>query len=129
MALTSARLGLEDGLDEVVDGVARDDVGDVDRARLTDPVRPVFRLPVVGRHPVQIVEHDLRRGGQVESRSARDDVGDEDADFGIVLEPIDQRLPLAGRRLPGYDDRAGPSSFASFCMGSSKHEKTMTFSP
>ena len=101
------RLRLEDGLDEVVDGVARDEVGDVDSPRLTDPVRAILRLPVVGRHPVEVVEHHLRRRGQVEPGSARDDVRDEDPDIGFVLEPIDQRLPHRRRRLAGHDDGRG----------------------
>ena len=101
------RLGLEHGLDEIVDGVPRDEVRDVDRARLADPVGAVLGLPVIGRHPVEIVEHDLRRRGQVESGAARDDVRDEDADLVVALEPVDERLPHRRRRLPGDDDGRG----------------------
>src|SRR5215510_6429489 len=84
------RLSLEDGLNEVVDGIARDEVGDVDRARLTDPICAVLGLPMVGRHPVEIVEDHLRRRGQVESSSTSDDVRDEDSDVVISLESVDQ---------------------------------------
>ena len=86
------RLGLEDRLDEVVDGVPGDEVGDVDRAGLADPVGAVFGLPVIGRHPVEIVEHHLRRRRQVHSRPASDDVRDEDAHVVFVLEPVDKVL-------------------------------------
>ena len=101
------RLGLENGLDEVVDGVPRHEIRDVDSARLADPVRPVLGLPVIRRHPVEIVEHDLRGCGQVESRAARDDVRDEDADLGVALEAVDERLARGGRRLSGHDDGRG----------------------
>ncbi len=68
------RLRLENGLDEVVDRVPRDEVGDVDRPRLTDPVGAILGLTVVGRHPVEIVEDNLRRRRQIQLGAARDDV-------------------------------------------------------
>ena len=67
-------LGLEHRLDEIVDRVLGDEVGDVDGPGLADPVRAVLGLPVIGRHPVEVVEHDLRRRGQIQPGAARDDV-------------------------------------------------------
>ena len=60
------RLGLEDRLDEFVDRVAADHVGDVDGLLLPDAVGPVFGLPVIDRHPVEIVEDHLPRRREVE---------------------------------------------------------------
>ena len=91
-------LGLEHRLDEIVDGVPGDEVGDVDGAGLADPVGAVLGLPMIGRHPVEIVEHHLRRRRQVQSGPARDDVRDEHAHLVFVLESIDELLP---HRRPG----------------------------
>jgi len=74
---------------------------------LADTVSAVFGLPVIRRDPVEIVEDDLRRCRQRDTRSTRDDVGQEHANVIVVLKAVDQRLALRGRHLARQHDRLG----------------------
>ena len=72
------------------------------------------------RHPVQVVEDDLRRRRQIVSDAAGDDVGQEDANALVPLEAIDQRLASVDRRSPRQQHRRAAKVFASVRIGSSK---------
>ena len=122
-------LGLEDGVDEIVDRVLGDEVGDVDRPGLADSVRAVLGLPVVRRHPVEVVEHDLRGRGQVQPGAPRDDVRQEHTDVLLLLESIDEPLTLSTRGLSREHDRSWTEGIGKPLNRIAKHEKTITFSP
>ena len=123
------RLGLEHRLDEIVDGVPGDEVGDVDRAGLADPVGAVFGLPVIGRHPVEIVEHHLRRRRQVQPVPPATMFATKTRTSSSLWKRSTSCCRIAAGVLPVSTTAAAPNSAANFWIGSSKHEKTITFSP
>ena len=101
------RLGLQHRLDEIVDRVLGDDIGDVHGSGLADSIGAILCLPVIRRHPVEVVEHHLARRRQIHPGAAGDDVGQEHADRLILLKPIDDALPCVARRLPREHHRHG----------------------
>ena len=97
--LNKSCLGLKHCPDESVDGAGSHEVGDVNTSLLTDSVGPVFCLPVVGRHPIQIVENHKPTCGQVDAHAAGDQIRHEDPYLRVCLEAVDKLLPLARRGL------------------------------
>ena len=91
------RLGLEHRVDEIIDRVPGDEVGDIDGPGLSDAVGAILGLPVIGRHPVEIVEDHLRRRRQVQPGAARDDVREQHADIVIMLKQVDDGLARCRR--------------------------------
>src|SRR5690606_22854154 len=68
---------------------------------LADAIGTVLRLPVVGRHPVEIVEHHLLSCGKVDPDAAGDDVSHNNAHTVVPLESVNQAGPLAAGGLAG----------------------------
>jgi hypothetical protein len=64
---------------------------DRDPLALAQPVGTVLRLEVVRRHPVEVLEDDVRGRGQVETNPAGDEIADRHAHAVIGLEPVDRR--------------------------------------
>ena len=96
------RLRFKDPAHELFQGLARHHVGDVHGARLANAVGAVLGLPVVGRHPVEIVENHLAGGGEVDADAGGVDLADEDAHRLVVLEAVHQRLALRRRHFAGH---------------------------
>src|SRR5207249_1442537 len=86
------------------------EVGGEGGGRLADAVDAVLRLPVVARHPVEVVEDDVGGGGQVDAHAGGGEVAHQEADGRVALEGVHRRLAPGGRIRAGdgHGDGAEP---------------------
>ncbi len=93
-----AGLLLEQRRHVVVERALRHEVGHEGRPRLADAVDAVLRLPVVGGHPVEVVEDDVRAGGERQPDARGHEVAQQHAHVGVLLEGVGCGLALRQRR-------------------------------
>ena len=79
---------------------------------LADAVDPVLGLPVVGGHPVEVVEHDVGAGGQGDADPGGVEVADEHPHRVVGLESIDGSVTGDGVVGAGEGDAGVAEPFA-----------------
>jgi hypothetical protein len=93
------------GADELIDRPGADEIVDVDRAFLSDAIGAVLGLPMIRRHPIEIVDNHVTSGSEVQPDSPSDGVRHKQANLWIALKLIYEALTTHGGSVSGQKER------------------------